>query len=77
VVEQTARGTSLGARIVQELQERCFDWLDHEILRVTGSDASPVVSRVLERAALAGQADVTAALERIACRPLSARSGPR
>jgi 2-oxoisovalerate dehydrogenase E1 component len=62
VVEQTARGPSLGARIVQEGQERLFDWLDHEILRVSGSHAAPVVSKVLEQAALAGEAEVIAGL---------------
>lgn len=62
VVEQTARGPSLGARIVQEAQEKLFDWLDHEILRVTGAQAAPVVSKVLEKAALAGVDDVIAGL---------------
>jgi 2-oxoisovalerate dehydrogenase E1 component len=62
VVEQTARGPSLGARIVQEAQEKLFDWLDHEILRVSGSQAAPVVSKVLEKAALADVDDVVAGL---------------
>lgn len=58
VVEQTARGISLGARIVQDAQERLFDWLDHEILHVSGTYSSPVVSKVLETAALAQIGDV-------------------
>ncbi|MGD9538075.1 MAG: thiamine pyrophosphate-dependent enzyme [Alphaproteobacteria bacterium] len=62
VVEQTSRGPSLGARIVQEAQEKLFDWLDHEILRVSGSQAAPVVSKVLEKAALANVDDVVAGL---------------
>ncbi len=62
VVEQTSRGPSLGARIVQEAQEKLFDWLDHEILRVSGAQAAPVVSKVLEKAALAGVDDVVAGL---------------
>ena len=62
VVEQTARGPSLGARIVQEAQERLFDWLDHEILRVSGTNAAPVVSRTLEQAALADLDDVVAGI---------------
>ncbi|HEV8553465.1 MAG TPA: thiamine pyrophosphate-dependent enzyme [Casimicrobiaceae bacterium] len=66
VVEQTARGTSHGARLAQEIQERCFDWLDHEILRVTGTNSSPVVSRVLEQAALAGLDQVVVGLRRLA-----------
>ncbi len=69
VVEQTARGPSIGARIVQEAQERLFDWLDHEILRVTGSQAAPVVSKVLERAALAQLDDVVAGLYALMDRP--------
>ena len=65
VVEQTARGPSLGARIVQEAQERLFDWLDHEILRVSGTNSAPVVSKPLEEAALAGVDDVVAGLRRV------------
>ena len=65
IVEQTARGPSLGARIAQEAQERLFDWLDHEILRVSGSQAAPVVSKVLETAALAQQEDVVAGLRAV------------
>jgi 2-oxoisovalerate dehydrogenase E1 component len=65
IVEQRARGTSLGARIVQELQARCFDWLDNEVLHVCGTDAPPVVSKVMERAAVAGYDDVVAGLRRL------------
>ena len=65
IVEQTSRGPSLGARIAQEAQERLFDWLDHEILRVSGSQAAPVVSKVLETAALAQQEDVVAGLRAV------------
>ena len=62
VVEQTTRGTSIGSRIVSDAQARLFDWLDHEIVHITGSNASPVVSKVLERAALASAESVAAAL---------------
>lgn len=65
IAEQTARGTSHGARIAQELQERCFDWLDSEILRVTGGEAAPVVSRPLNLAALGDAAKVAAGLRRL------------
>jgi 2-oxoisovalerate dehydrogenase E1 component len=65
VVEQTARGTSIGSRIVSDAQLRLFNWLDHEILHITGSNASPVVSKVLEAAALASQDTVEQALLRI------------
>ncbi len=62
VAEQTARGPSLGAHIVQEGQERLFDYLDHPILRVTGSQSAPVVSKILEQAALAGVDEVITGL---------------
>jgi 2-oxoisovalerate dehydrogenase E1 component len=65
VAEQTARGTSIGARIVAELQTRVFDYLDHEIVRVTGGLAAPVVSKVLNQAALAGQAEVARGLRAV------------
>ena len=70
IVEQTTRGTSIGSRIVSDGQARLFDWLDHEIVHVTGSNASPVVSKILESAALASRESVEAAL-----RDLDARLG--
>jgi 2-oxoisovalerate dehydrogenase E1 component len=72
IAEQTARGTSIGSRIVSDAQERLFDWLDHEIVHVTGGHASPVVSKVLEQAALANAGTVETAL-----RALDARRGSR
>lgn len=68
IAERNARGTSIGARIASEAQARLFDWLDHEIVHVTGSEAAPVVSKVLERAALAGTHEVARALVSIDCR---------
>ncbi len=65
LVEQTARGYTIGTRLAADLQERLFDELDHEILRVTGTESAPTVSRVLERAALAGTDDVVAGLHRV------------
>ncbi|TPG59865.1 MFS transporter [Roseomonas nepalensis] len=65
IAEQTARGTSLGARLAAEIGERCFDWLDAEILRVSGGEAAPTVSRPLNRAALGDAAKVAAALRRL------------
>jgi 2-oxoisovalerate dehydrogenase E1 component len=65
IAEQTARGTSHGARLAQEVQERCFDWLDAEILRVSGSEAAPTVSRPLNMAALGDGAKIAAALRRL------------
>lgn len=66
IAEQTSRGMSLGAAWTAEIQDRFFDCLDHEILRVTGGLAAPAVSAVLNRAALASAADVSEALLRIA-----------
>ncbi|PLC53315.1 2-oxoisovalerate dehydrogenase [Pollutimonas nitritireducens] len=63
IVEQTTRGASIGAIIADEIQRRFFDYLDQPVKRVTGRWAPPVVSRALEAAALAGQADVEAAVE--------------
>ncbi|MBT5812130.1 MAG: MFS transporter, partial [Rhodospirillaceae bacterium] len=62
IAEQTTRGTTVAARLAHELQERCFDWLDHPVTRVTGANNSPVVSKVLEDAALANADDVATAL---------------
>jgi 2-oxoisovalerate dehydrogenase E1 component len=66
IVEQGAIGTSYGAWLADEIQRRLFDWLDHPIERVTGQEASPVISRVLETAAITQTADIAEALERIA-----------
>jgi 2-oxoisovalerate dehydrogenase E1 component len=65
IAEQTAHGTAHGARWVDEIQARCFDWLDAEIVRVSGSRAAPVVSRPLNEAALAGAAKVAEGLRRL------------
>ncbi|SHJ01842.1 2-oxoisovalerate dehydrogenase E1 component [Roseomonas rosea] len=65
IAEQTARGTSHGARIAQEIGERLFDWLDTEILRVTGSAAAPVVSRPLNLAALGDATKIEEAMRRL------------
>lgn len=65
IVEQTTRGTSISSRVVCDVQSRLFDWLDHQIIHVTGANSSPVVSKVLERAALAGSESVEAALRRL------------
>lgn len=62
IAEQTARSLSMGATWAAEIQERFFDSLDHEIIRVTGSLASPTVSSALNRAALATSNDVKKAL---------------
>ena len=65
IVEQGAQGTSYGGWLADEIQRRFFDWLDQPVQRVTGGEASPSISRVLERAAIAGGEEVEAGLERV------------
>ncbi|EFQ83467.1 Transketolase, C-terminal domain protein [Aeromicrobium marinum DSM 15272] len=66
IVEQGAVGTSYGGWLADEIQRRFFDWLDAPIERVTGAEASPSISKVLERAAIARTDEVVDALTRIA-----------
>jgi len=65
IVEQGAQGTSYGGWLADEVQRRFFDWLDQPVERVTGSEASPSISRVLERAAIARTEEVVAGLQRV------------
>jgi 2-oxoisovalerate dehydrogenase E1 component len=62
IAEQGAVGTSYGGWLADEIQRRFFDWLDSPVQRVTGGEASPSISKVLERAAIAQSAEVAAAL---------------
>jgi 2-oxoisovalerate dehydrogenase E1 component len=73
IVEQGARGTSYGGWLSDEIQRRYFDWLDQPVQRVTGGEASPSISRVLERAAIARTEEVVAGLELV----LAGRGGSR
>jgi len=65
IVEQGARGTSYGAWLADEIQRRCFDWLDQPVQRVTGAEASPSISKVLEQAASARTEQVVQALQQV------------
>lgn len=65
IVEQGARGSSYGGWLADELQRRLFDWLDQPIERVSGEEASPSISRVLERAAIAGTEEIVVGLEKM------------
>lgn len=65
IVEQGSAGTSYGGWLADEIQRRFFDWLDQPVARVTGGEASPSISRVLERAAIAGPPEIVAGLERV------------
>ncbi len=66
IAEQGAVGTSYGGWLADEVQRRFFDWLDAPVHRVTGGEASPSISKVLERAAIAQADEVVAALVQIA-----------
>lgn len=65
IVEEGAQGTSYGGWLSDEIQRRYFDWLDQPIARVTGEEASPSISKVLERAAIARTEEVVTALESV------------
>lgn len=65
IVEQGARGTSYGAWLADEIQRRFFDYLDQPIARVTGGEASPSISKVLERAAIAKTEEVLEGLKQV------------
>ncbi|WP_307080196.1 alpha-ketoacid dehydrogenase subunit alpha/beta [Arthrobacter pascens] len=65
IVEEGARGTAYGGWLADEIQRRYFDWLDQPVARVTGEEASPSISRVLERAAIARTEEIVAGLEAV------------
>jgi 2-oxoisovalerate dehydrogenase E1 component len=65
IVEQGARGSSYGGWLADEIQRRLFDWLDQPIERVSGEEASPSISRVLEQAAIAGTDEIVVGLEKM------------
>jgi 2-oxoisovalerate dehydrogenase E1 component len=65
IAEQGAIGTSYGGWLSDEIQRRFFDWLHQPVRRVTGGEASPSISKVLERAAIAKSEDVAARLAEI------------
>jgi 2-oxoisovalerate dehydrogenase E1 component len=66
IVEQGARGTSYGGWLADEIQRRFFDYLDQPVQRVTGGEASPSISKVLERAGIAQTEEVVAGLKAVA-----------
>jgi 2-oxoisovalerate dehydrogenase E1 component len=65
IAEQGTLGTSYGGWLADEIQRRYFDWLDQPVQRVTGREASPSISKVLERAAIARTEEVAATLTEI------------
>ena len=66
IAEQGAVGTSYGGWLADEIHRRFFDLLDAPVRRVTGAEASPSISKVLERAAIAQKDEVIAELVEIA-----------
>jgi 2-oxoisovalerate dehydrogenase E1 component len=65
IAEQGALGTSYGGWLADEIQRRYFDWLDSPVARVTGGEASPSISKVLERAAIAQTEEIVATLNEL------------
>jgi 2-oxoisovalerate dehydrogenase E1 component len=65
IAEQGPLGTSYGSWLADEIQRRFFDWLDHPVERVTGGEASPSISKVLEHAAIGRSEHIGAALTRM------------
>jgi 2-oxoisovalerate dehydrogenase E1 component len=65
IVEQGTLGTSYGGWLADEIQRRFFDWLDQPVQRVTGTESSPSISRVLEQAAITTTDTIAAGLERV------------
>jgi len=65
VLEQGPLTTSYGAMLADEVQRRCFDDLDQPVARIHGGEASPSVSKVLERAAFVGLDEVKAGFARM------------
>jgi 2-oxoisovalerate dehydrogenase E1 component len=63
IAEQGALGTSYGGWLSDEIQRRFFDWLDQPVRRLTGGEASPSISKVLERAAIARTEEASATLD--------------
>ncbi len=60
ILEQGTQTGSYGQMLSDEIQRRFFDWLDQPVKRIVGGEASPCVSRVLERAAFVGADEVRA-----------------
>ena len=65
IAEQTARTTAIGIQIAKYAQEKFFDYLDAPIVHVSGSMSAPVVSKILEAAALAGKREVINGLKEL------------
>ena len=65
LIEQGSPGPGYTSRIANEITERFFDYLDQPVQRVYGSQSTPTISKVLERAALAFGPEIVAAIGRV------------
>jgi 2-oxoisovalerate dehydrogenase E1 component len=65
MLEQGPLTVSYGAMVTDELQRRFFDDLDHPVQRIHGGEASPSVSKVLERSAFVGDEEIVAAFRKL------------
>lgn len=65
VLEQGTLTASYGAMLVDEIQRRYFDYLDQPVQRIHGSESSPSVSKVLERAAHVGLDEIRSGISRV------------
>ena len=65
ILEQGPLTTSYGAMVADEVQRRFFDWLDQPVQRIHGGEASPSVSKALERAAFVGAEEIRAGFARV------------
>jgi 2-oxoisovalerate dehydrogenase E1 component len=65
IVEQGSLGTTYGPMLASEIQRRLFDWLDQPVAHVRGGEASPSISKVLERAAYVGAEEIEVGLRQV------------
>ena len=66
VLHEDTRRLGYGAEIAAEIQEECFWWLDHPVVRVAAKDTPIPTSPPLEDAVLPQTADVIQALRKVA-----------
>ena len=66
VLHEDTRRLGYGAEIAAEIQEECFWWLDHPVIRVAAKDTPIPTSPPLEDAVLPQTADVIQALRKVA-----------
>jgi 2-oxoisovalerate dehydrogenase E1 component len=75
VLEQGPLTVSYGAMLTDEVQRRFFDYLDQPAARIHGGEASPSVSKALERATFVGAEEIRAGFAKMMAdmgRPLPA-----